>query len=116
MKVDGKLTLVENLADIGGLEFALAGLRSVTKVGKAELREFFTSYAASWRSRDRLKEAAQRLITDSHAPPMLRVDHVVRQFDEWYDAFDVGPDSSEWIAPSHRIRLFQVEAKTAEQG
>jgi len=116
MKVDGKLTLVENLADIGGLEFALAGLRSVTKVGKAELREFFTSYAASWRSRDRLKEAAQRLITDSHAPPMLRVDHVVRQFDEWYEAFDVGPDSSEWIAPSRRIRLFQVEAKTAEQG
>jgi predicted metalloendopeptidase len=34
------------------------------------------------------------------------VDHIVRQFDEWYEAFDVGPDSSEWIAPVNRIRLF----------
>ena len=106
MPVDGKLTLVENLADLGSIGFALAGLRSVTTVGKAELREFFTSYASSWRSADRRKAAAQRLIIDSHAPPMLRVDHIVRQFDEWYEAFDVGPDSSEWIAPANRIRLF----------
>jgi endothelin-converting enzyme/putative endopeptidase len=106
MPVDGKLTLVENLADLGGLGFALAGLRSVTTVGPHELREFFTSYASSWRSADRRKAAAQRLIIDSHAPPMLRVDHIVRQFDEWYEAFDVGPDSSEWIAPANRIRLF----------
>lgn len=116
LQVNGKLTLVENLADVGGLEFALAGLRSVTKVGKTELREFFTSYAASWESQDRQKDAAQRLIMNSHAPPMLRVDHVVRQFDEWYEAFDVGPDSSEWIAPADRIRLFQADANTAEQG
>jgi predicted metalloendopeptidase len=106
LPVDGKLTLVENLADLGGLGFALEGLRSVTTVGKAELREFFTSYAASWRSSDRLKAATQRLIMDPHAPPKLRVDHIVRQFDEWYEAFDVGPDSSEWIAPANRIRLF----------
>jgi predicted metalloendopeptidase len=106
MPVDGKLTLVENLADLGSLVFALAGLRSVTTVGKAELREFFTSYATSWRSADRRKAAAQRLIIDPHAPPKLRVDHIVRQFDEWYEAFDVGPESSEWIAPANRIRLF----------
>jgi len=106
MQVNGEQTLVENLADLGGLGFALAGLRSVTTVGPHELREFFTSYASSWRSADRRKAAVQRLIIDPHAPPMLRVDHIVRQFDEWYEAFDVGPDSSEWIAPAHRIRLF----------
>jgi len=106
MPVDGKLTLVENLADLGSLVFALAGLRSVTTVGPHELREFFTSYATSWRSADRRKAAARRLIIDPHAPPKLRVDHIVRQFDEWYEAFDVGPESSEWIAPANRIRLF----------
>ena len=109
MDVDGELTLVENIADLGGLEFALEGLRSA--VGRAltkdELREFFTSFAVSWRSKDRLKRAAELLVTDPHSPPMLRVNHVVRQFDEWYEAFDVGPDSKGWIAPEKRVHFFR---------
>lgn len=107
MNVDGTLTLTENIADLGGLHFALDGLRSVVgELTKEHLRDFFTSFAASWRSKDRLKEAERRLAVNSHAPPMLRVEHVVRQFQEWYDAFDIGPDSIEWIDPAHRIRLF----------
>ena len=109
MEVDGELTLVENIADVGGLEFALAGLRSA--LGRAltrnEYREFFTSFAVSWRSKDRLKRAAELLVTDPHAPPMLRVNHVVRQFDEWYEAFDVGPESEGWIAPEKRVHFFR---------
>jgi predicted metalloendopeptidase len=109
MEVDGELTLVENIADIGGVEFALAGFRS--SVGRAltkkELQEFFTSFATSWRSKDRLKRAAELLVTDPHSPPMLRVNHVVRQFDEWYEAFDVGADSAGWIAPEKRIHFFR---------
>ena len=109
MNVDGELTLVENIADVGGLEFALAGLRSAVgrALTKEELREFFTSFAVSWRSKDRLKRAAELLVTDPHSPPMLRVNHVVRQFDEWYEAFDVGSDAEGWIAPAKRIHFFR---------
>jgi len=108
MDVDGDLTLTENIADLGGLEFAMAGLRSELgrEPTKAEKRDFFQSYAISWRSKDRLKRAAQLLVSDFHAPPMLRVNHAVRQMNEWYEAFDVGADCDDYIAPDHRIHFF----------
>jgi len=108
MEVDGELTLIENIADLGGLEFAMAGLRA--ELGREpsleEKRMFFHSFAVSWRSKDRIKRAAQLLVSDFHAPPMLRVNHSVRQMDEWYEAFDVGKDCEEYIEPAHRIRFF----------
>lgn len=109
MNVNGSLTLVENIADLGGLDFALAGLaadlgRTLTP---ADLREFFTAFAISWRSKDRKRKAAQLLMMDPHAPPRLRVNHIVRQFDEWYEAFDVPEDCEDYIPPSERIRFFR---------
>jgi len=108
LEVDGSLTLVENIADIGGIGFALAGLKRALArpPAKSELRDFFTSFAISWRSKDRLKRAAELVATDMHSPPMLRVNHVVRQMDEWYEAFDVDRECEDWIAPEHRIRFF----------
>jgi putative endopeptidase len=109
MPVDGELTLVENIADIGGLEFALEGLQRALKrpLTDAELREFFTSFAISWQSKDRLKRAEQLLDSDPHAPPMLRVNHAVRQFDEWYRAFDIQKEDPGFIAPEKRIHFFR---------
>ena len=108
MDVDGELTLIENIADMGGLEFAMAGIRSVLgrPLTRDELREFFESFAVSWRSKDRMKRAAQLLDTDPHAPPKLRVNHVVRQMDEWYLAYDIDPGCSDYIKPEHRIHFF----------
>jgi putative endopeptidase len=109
MDVNGDMTLVENIADLGGLEFSLAG--AAAELGRAltpaELREFFTAYAISWRAKDRRRKAAQLLLMDPHAPPRLRVNHVVRQFDEWYDAFDVPESCEDYIAPSDRVRFFR---------
>lgn len=109
MRVNGELTLVENIADLGGLEFALAGLQRALgrPATPAELREFFVSYAVSWRAKDRLRRAAQLLETDFHAPPLLRVNHIVKQFDEWYTAFDITPDCPGFIPPARRIRFFR---------
>jgi putative endopeptidase len=108
MPVDGTLTLVENIADIGGIQFALEGLRDELghDLTPAELREFFDSYAISWRAKDRRKRAAQLLDTDPHAPPMLRVNHVVRLFDEWYAAYGIDDSCAEWIPKEKRVRFF----------
>jgi predicted metalloendopeptidase len=108
MDVDGDLTLVENIADLGGMEFALGGLRLAMgrALTKAELRDFFESYAISWRAKDRLKRAAQLLNTNTHAPPMLRVNHVVRQMDDWYEAYDIDESYPGWIPPANRIHFF----------
>jgi endothelin-converting enzyme/putative endopeptidase len=99
--------LSENLADLGGLAIALEALRQdLPKSGmerKKALREFFISYAVSWRQKDRVKKAKQALLIDSHAPPMLRVNLIVRQFAEFYEAFDGDASSPGYIAPEMRI-------------
>ena len=108
LTVDGKLTQIENIADLGGIVFALAGLRHVSKtqLTKTDLQQFFTAFAVSWQSKERKRRQQQLLTTDVHAPPQLRVDLVVQQLDEWYVAFDIGPDSPMWISPEKRIRFF----------
>lgn len=108
--VNGELTLSENLADLGGLAIALEALRQdLPKSGaerKKALREFFISYAVSWRQKDRVKKAKQALLIDSHAPPMLRVNLIVRQFAEFYEAFDGTESSPGYIAPEMRITFW----------
>ena len=103
----------ENLADIGGMGLALDALRSkldtmkLTEEERREsYREFFTAYAVSWRLKEKKKKRIQALITDRHAAPILRVNLVVAQFQEWYDAFDIQPENALYIPPEKRIRIF----------
>ena len=107
-KVDGDLTLSENLADLGGLAISLHALQSDLPIigRKKAYIDFFTSYAVSWRNKDRAKKAKQALFLDVHAPAHLRVNFVVRQFSEFYEAFDIGPEDLGFIAPEKRIRLW----------
>ncbi len=111
--VSGKKTLSENIADIGGMGIALDVLKekldslSLTQEQrKKAYRDFFTSYAISWRMKDKQKKRLQALIMDKHAPPTLRVNLVVSQFQEWYDAFDIKSEDRLYIPPEKRINLF----------
>ena len=106
--VDGEQTLSENLADLGGMAIALEVLRHSTSEGtrKQALKDFFTSYAVSWRTKEREKKAKQALLTDVHAPPLLRVNTVVRQFAEFYEAFGLDETHKGWVPPDKRITLW----------
>lgn len=111
--LNGYLTLSENIADLGGVDIALAALKSVLKQRKAgpetikkELRDFFMSYAVSWRTKEKKAKAMQSLFMDVHAPPPARVNNIVCQFDEWYEAFDITPGEALYKDPQHRIRIF----------
>lgn len=112
-KVDGNLTLSENIADIGGVAIALDALHDYLrekKVSDREKREayhdFFVSYAISWRNKDRPRKAKQSLYLDVHAPAPLRVNIVCRQFAEFFEAFGIGPEDPGWIPPEDRIQLW----------
>ena len=112
-KVDGEGTLSENIADLGGLAIALDALNKQLEKQKASLterknayRQFFISYAVSWRIKERPEKQIQGLLVDRHAPTPLRVNLVVNQFQEWYDAFDVGPGDPMYVAPEKRLRIF----------
>ena len=109
--VDGDKTLSENIADLGGLAISLQALQdSMKRRGvedvKKEYREFFISFATSWRTKYRPKKLKSSLGVDPHAPAFLRVNLIVSQFEEWYSAFDVKKSDKLYIVPEKRIRIF----------
>jgi predicted metalloendopeptidase len=111
--VNGSLTLSENIADLGGLGIAMDALR--VRIEKENLtdfekknayKQFFTAYAISWRIKEKKAKILQGLFVDRHAPAFLRVNLIVAQFQEWYDAFDIKDSDPMYIEPEKRIRIF----------
>ena len=98
LHVNGKLTLGENIADIGGLRLGyLAWQRRAHEAGaklEPELegltpaQQFFTAYAQSWCSSTRPEEMRLRVQTDPHSPEEFRVNGVVEDLPEFQQAFN----------------------------
>jgi putative endopeptidase len=112
-RVDGSLTLSENIADLGGVSIALQALQAYLREQKASTsktleayRDFFESYAVSWRNKDRPKKAKQSLFLDVHAPAPLRVNSIVRQFREFYEAYGIKEGEEGWIPEKDRVYLW----------
>jgi predicted metalloendopeptidase len=111
-KINGKLTLTENIADLGGLAAAFDAYRktlgsraSETAYVRAQDREFFIAYAQT--QRRKISEAALRkqVATSDHAPEDYRAD-TVRNLDAWYDAFAVRPGQRLYLEPWARVRVW----------
>lgn len=112
-KIDGELTLSENLSDLGGMAIALEALKTILDEEKATMtgrkkayHDFFMSYAISWRNKDRPQKARESLFTDSHAPAKFRVNKIVAQFLEFYETFDIREGDAGWVPPKDRILLW----------
>lgn len=111
--VDGSFTLGENIGDVGGLSIAYRAYKMALNGEEAPIidgltgdQRFFLSWAQVWRSKHREDALIQRLTSDPHSPAEFRVNGVVRNFDEWYDAFDVQPEDALYIAPEERVRIW----------
>ena len=111
--VNGRLTLGENIGDVGGLSLAYRAYRM--SLGGKELpvidgftgdQRFFMAWAQVWRAAEREASARQRLLTDPHSPPQARVNEVVRNQDAWYQAFGVTPDDELYLPPEERVRIW----------
>jgi putative endopeptidase len=110
--VNGKLTLTENLADLGGLAAAFDAYRR-TLGGKAgdkayvrqQDRQFFIGFARAWRSKSCDEAMRAQIATDGHAPETWRI-ATVRNIDAWYDAFDVQPGQRLYLEPTARVRIW----------
>jgi putative endopeptidase len=93
--VNGKLTLGENIADLGGATVAynayklsLAGKEEPKPIdGFTNYQRFFLSYAQIWRTNMREKEIKKRVKTDEHSPAKARINGVVYNMPEFYAAF-----------------------------
>ena len=111
--INGKLTLGENIGDLGGLSLAyrayhmsLRGKAAPVINGTTGDQRFFMAWAQVWRAKAREGEARQRLVVDPHSPPKYRINGIVRNFDEWYRAFNVRPGDKLYLPPEQRIRIW----------
>ena len=111
--VNGRLTLGENIGDLGGLslayrayKLALDGKEDEVIDGLTGDQRFFLAWAQVWRSAQREENYRQRLRTDSHSPEEYRVNGVVRNLEEWYEAFGVTPDDNLYLPPEERVRIW----------
>jgi putative endopeptidase len=66
----------------------------------------FFGWAQVWRTKSREAEAIRRLAVDPHSPPEFRCNGVLRNMDAFYDAFEVAEDDELFLAPQHRVRIW----------
>ncbi|MES2442222.1 MAG: M13 family metallopeptidase [Pseudomonadota bacterium] len=113
-KIQGALTLGENIGDLGGIEAAYAAYQKYqAKHGKAKViggltgdQRFFLAYAQAWQAKVREGAQRQALLTDPHSPAKFRVNGVVRNVDAWYKAFDVKPGDALYLPPEQRVHIW----------
>lgn len=112
-KVNGKLTLGENIGDNAGLSIAfkayqlsLKGKKPPVIDGYTGNQRVFMGWAQVWRGKARDKETIRLLATDSHAPGMFRANGPLTNMPEFYQAFDVKEGDKMYVAPDKRIRVW----------
>lgn len=112
MKLNGALTLGENIADLAGLTVAheayrlsLKGQPSPVLDGFTGDQRFFLGWAQVWRTKYREETLRQLIVVDPHSPGEQRAS-VVRNLDAWYTAFDPQPGQALYLAPEKRVKIW----------
>lgn len=113
MHVNGRLTLGENIGDLGGLEIALhayrlslGGKEAPVIDGLTGAQRLFLGYAQIWRGKLRDELLAARVASNPHSPEEFRVNGAVKNVDAWYEAFGVEPGDGMYLDPEERVRIW----------
>ena len=115
LHVNGKLTLGENIADLGGTSIAYEALqralaRDPTKRKKIDgftpEQRFFLSLSQIWRVNCREAEARRLITVDPHSPGQFRAIGPHVNLQEFYDAFQIKDGSHMWRAPELRAKIW----------
>jgi len=112
-KINGKLTMGENIADLAGLQVALDAYRASLGGKPAPVidgmsgdQRLFLAFAQSWRAKERDDALKQQMASDPHSPSNFRVIGPTRNVDEWYAAFGVKAGETYYLAPEARSRVW----------
>ena len=111
--VNGALTVGENIGDLGGLAIAwqayqisLGGDESPVIDGLGGAQRFFFAWVQTWRQKSKKEEVERLLALDPHSPNEFRGNQIVRNIDEFYDAFAVTEGDAMWLAPAARVTIW----------
>jgi putative endopeptidase len=111
--VNGRLTLGENIGDLGGLnvsleayKISLGGKEPPLIDGFTGVQRFFLGFGQIWRELIRAEALRNQVVSDPHSPGAFRANGTVRNMDEWYDAFVVKPTAKLYLPPDQRVRIW----------
>jgi putative endopeptidase len=111
--INGRLTLGENIGDLGGISLAyrayklsLGGKKPPVIGGLTGDQRFFMAFAQVFRVKMREAALRQQLLTDPHSPGQFRVNGILPNIDEWYKAFNIKPGDKMYLPPEKRIRIW----------
>ena len=113
LHINGKASLGENLADLGGILLGIDAFKQTDTYKKGEkisgltpMQRFFQGYALGWMMQIRQEQLASQLMTDVHAPAQYRVNGPMPNVPEFYEAFNVKPGDKMYLADSLRVHLW----------
>ncbi|MCG0998500.1 M13 family metallopeptidase [Acetobacter persici] len=111
--VNGKLTMGENIADLGGLTLALDAYHASLNGQPAPVidgltgdQRVFLGWAQVWREKLRDDTVKNLIVTDPHSPPQARVNIPMHNIDAWYKAWDVKPGQALYLTPKQRVKIW----------
>jgi len=112
-KVQGGLTMGENIGDMGGLSLGLDAYHASLRGKPAPVIDGFTGdqrvflgWAQVWREKTRDEALRQQVVTDPHSPAYYRVNGTIRNIPGWYDAWNVQPGDKLYVAPAERVKIW----------
>lgn len=113
LHINGKASLGENLADLGGILLGVDAFKQTEAYKKGEkingltpMQRFFQGYALGWMMQIRQEQLAAQLMTDVHAPAQYRVNGPMPNVSEFYEAFNIKPGDKMYLPDSLRVHLW----------
>lgn len=115
LKANGALNVTENMADVGGINFAYDALtdylrehpeENVSINGLSPAQRCFLSWSQLWATKQTDQSLADQVLSDSHAPNAYRAVAPLKHVDAFYDAFGIKAGDPEWLAPEKRVHAW----------
>ena len=111
--INGKATLGENIADLGGILLGIEAFKKTEQFkenkeigGLTPMQRYFLGYALGWLGHQREEQLRSRLLTDVHSPAKYRVNGPFVDVDEFYTTFNVKPQDKMYREDSLRVRIW----------
>jgi len=107
--VNGKLTLGENIADIGGVYIAYKALNNYleqTNKLNSNKKDFFINYADIWKNKTTVEHTKEKLLNDPHSPAIFRVNGTLSNIDDFYTVFNINENDKMFIHKDLRAKIW----------
>lgn len=113
LSLNGAFTLGENIGDLGGLSIAIKAYKASLNGKEAPVLDGFTGmqrvfmgWAQGWCDKQREEALRNQIASDPHSPAKFRINGVVRNIPEFYEAFKISPSDSLYLAPEKRVKIW----------